>query len=160
VNSYFADDDDKDIAGASAAAEPAYTGPRTLDGRPAPQSYQRSARGAASQPKRKGVATLGSLGGSSSHHHDDDDEDTYGSHGAGGALGLRLGDSGFAAGIRDDDEYTESFATPNEDSRDYNTFEDEQDLGLKTAARALSLSRLTLATAPSATLNQIPPQAI
>ncbi|GJN85576.1 hypothetical protein PLIIFM63780_009144 [Purpureocillium lilacinum] len=75
VNSYFADDDDKDIAGASAAAEPAYTGPRTLDGRPAPQSYQRSARGAASQPKRKGVATLGSLGGSSSHHHDDDDED-------------------------------------------------------------------------------------
>lgn len=117
---------------------------------------QRDARGSQSDAPSADQ----SLGEMSVFEHDDDDEDTYGSHGAGGALGLRLGDSGFAAGIRDDDEYTESFATPNEDSRDYNTFEDEQDLGLKTAARALSLSRLTLATAPSATLNQIPPQAI
>lgn len=65
----------------TAASEPAvpdnYTGPRTLDGRPAPQTQRiptTSSSRKTQQPKRKGVATLGSLG-SSSHQHDDDDDD-------------------------------------------------------------------------------------
>ncbi|KPM37131.1 hypothetical protein AK830_g9442 [Neonectria ditissima] len=54
-----------------------YTGPRTLDGRPAPESSSssRAARKPKSQPKKKGIATLGSLGGSSHHHDDDSDDD-------------------------------------------------------------------------------------
>lgn len=59
-------------------AEPEnYTGPRTLDGRPAPQagSSSSAARKSTAQPKRKGIATLGSLGGGSHHHGDEDDED-------------------------------------------------------------------------------------
>ncbi|KJZ74516.1 hypothetical protein HIM_06112 [Hirsutella minnesotensis 3608] len=76
-NSYFADEDDRiELEGAGAASTPPrepYSGPRTLDGRPAPQAYSRD-RGTASQPKKKGVATLGSLG-SSSHQHGDDEDD-------------------------------------------------------------------------------------
>ena len=59
----------------------AYTGPRTLDGRPAPQSASAIPVGSSSGPSRRsGVATLGSLGGSSrgghaGHGHDDDDDD-------------------------------------------------------------------------------------
>lgn len=54
-----------------------YTGPRTLDGRPAPQAASSSrARGhPKSQPKKKGIATLGSLGGGAHHHDDGDDGD-------------------------------------------------------------------------------------
>ena len=49
--------------------------PRTLDGRPAP-GYSASSSGSAkkAQPKKKGLATLSSLGGGG-HDHDDDDSD-------------------------------------------------------------------------------------
>ncbi|KAH6987979.1 hypothetical protein BKA56DRAFT_669565 [Ilyonectria sp. MPI-CAGE-AT-0026] len=60
------------------AASDNYTGPRTLDGRPAPEassSSSRAARKPATQQKKKGIATLGSLGGGSHHHDDDDDDD-------------------------------------------------------------------------------------
>lgn len=53
-----------------------YTGPRTLDGRPAPQAIPTtsSSRSAAKKPQKKtGLATLSSIGGG--HAHDDDDED-------------------------------------------------------------------------------------
>lgn len=62
----------------SQAASDNYTGPRTLDGRPAPEassSSSRAARKPATQQKKKGIATLGSLGGGSHHHDDDDDDD-------------------------------------------------------------------------------------
>ena len=51
-----------------------YTGPRTLDGRPVPGGSSSASR-SAPQPKRKGVATLGSLGSSNQQHDDDDDDD-------------------------------------------------------------------------------------
>lgn len=79
-SSYFQDEEEGDDAGPSATADANYTGPRTLDGRPAPASSSRPARSAASQPKRKGVATLGSLGSRSqemAHHDEDDDDDDY-----------------------------------------------------------------------------------
>ncbi|EPE08497.1 sep domain-containing protein [Ophiostoma piceae UAMH 11346] len=73
------------------AADPGYTGPRTLDGRPAPQSQASASSSSsprpqqsASQQKRKGLMTFSSLkgGGSSSqpggghgHGHDDNDDD-------------------------------------------------------------------------------------
>jgi UBX domain-containing protein 1 len=61
----------------------AYTGPRTLDGRPAPQSASAIPVASSSvPPRRSGFATLGSLAGSSQggqgghgHAHDDDDDD-------------------------------------------------------------------------------------
>ncbi|TVY80803.1 UBX domain-containing protein [Lachnellula suecica] len=62
----------------------AYTGPRTLDGRPAPAAIptvgsSSSSRPAAPPPKRGGIATLDSLNQASSsghggHAHDDDDD--------------------------------------------------------------------------------------
>ncbi|KAH6658729.1 hypothetical protein BKA67DRAFT_511805 [Truncatella angustata] len=59
----------------SSAAPPSYTGPRTLDGRPAPTYSSPSASSAPrAQPKKKGLATLSSLGGGD-HAHDDDDSD-------------------------------------------------------------------------------------
>ncbi|ERT00474.1 UBX domain-containing protein 1 [Sporothrix schenckii 1099-18] len=77
-------------AGAAAATDASYTGPRTLDGRPAPQSYSNSgssSRAASTssrqpQPKRKGLMTMSSLQNSSGsgsghghgHAHDDDDD--------------------------------------------------------------------------------------
>ncbi|TVY49348.1 UBX domain-containing protein [Lachnellula occidentalis] len=75
------------IAGAQEGGEEdpqeaeAYTGPRTLDGRPAPASIPTvaSSSRAAAPPKRGGIATLGSIGQSSGggghgHAHDDDDD--------------------------------------------------------------------------------------
>ncbi len=60
-------------------APPEYTGPRTLDGRPAPESVSISAAPPSGrrQPARGGIATLGSLGGDShaGHGHDDDESD-------------------------------------------------------------------------------------
>lgn len=60
---------------AAAPAPPEYTGPRTLDGRPAPES-RAEAVASSSRPHRQaartGVATLGSLP-SGAHGHDDDD---------------------------------------------------------------------------------------
>lgn len=80
TNAYFQDADEAEAeqsnqAAAEPAVDPNYTGPRTLDGRPAPQaaSSSRADQKAASQPKKKGIATLGSLG--APHHHDDDDDD-------------------------------------------------------------------------------------
>lgn len=59
--------------------EPEYNGPRTLDGRPAPKEAWKSSRSRSqpsSQQKKKGIATLGTLGGSGGgHQHDDDGED-------------------------------------------------------------------------------------
>jgi len=62
-----------------AQEEEPYTGPRTLDGRPAPQSIPTVSSSSAPPPKKKGgIATLGSLGQSSGGHghaHDDDDDE-------------------------------------------------------------------------------------
>jgi hypothetical protein len=71
-----------------ARPEPEYTGPRTLDGRPAPQSAFPTSSTASKPQKKKGLATLGSLaaaagsGHGHSHPHsdgddDDEDEDEY-----------------------------------------------------------------------------------
>lgn len=76
TNSFFQDDDETKLEeqGQAQATDEPYTGPRTLDGRPAPQaSSSRSSRNPPAQPKRRGVATLGSLSGGA-HSHDDDDE--------------------------------------------------------------------------------------
>ena len=78
------------IAGAQEGGEDpqepeAYTGPRTLDGRPAPAAIptaESSSRAAAAPPRRGGIATLGSLnqgatgghGHGHGHAHDDDDD--------------------------------------------------------------------------------------
>lgn len=80
VGSFFADDEDESAGGSSRpsqpAAEPSYSGPRTLDGRPAPQSSLPSSSSASKKPaKKKGLATLSSLGGGGGHEHDDDDDD-------------------------------------------------------------------------------------
>ncbi|KAG6006464.1 hypothetical protein E4U21_007008 [Claviceps maximensis] len=89
-DSFFQDDDEAKMEQGQTATttnaaqpdpKPEYTGPRTLDGRPAPQAASSSrARGQAkSQPKKTGIATLGSLGGGSgggSHQHDDDNDDS------------------------------------------------------------------------------------
>ncbi|KAK8110128.1 UBX domain-containing protein 1 [Apiospora kogelbergensis] len=58
---------------ASQAAPPGYTGPRTLDGRPAPQAASSSRSKPAA--KKKGLATLSSLGGGNDHDDDDSDDD-------------------------------------------------------------------------------------
>ena len=75
--SYFQDDEEQPTERQTAPDN--YTGPRTLDGRPAPQSASGSAprKPAASQPKKKGIATLGSMGGGAPHADDDDDDDLY-----------------------------------------------------------------------------------
>ncbi len=57
-----------------------YTGPRTLDGRPAPQAIPSVGSSSRSVPskKRGGIATLSSMAPSGSHAghgHDDDDDD-------------------------------------------------------------------------------------
>ncbi len=58
------------------APQAEYTGPRTLDGRPAPQYASTTAASSSKKPaKRTGLATLGSLGGRHSHDEDDDDDD-------------------------------------------------------------------------------------
>ncbi|KFA60955.1 hypothetical protein S40285_02733 [Stachybotrys chlorohalonatus IBT 40285] len=78
VASFFQDEDERvmeqDHAPGPAPPSDDYTGPRTLDGRPAPQAAARPPRKTTAQPKKKGIATLGSIGGSS-HQHDDDDHD-------------------------------------------------------------------------------------
>lgn len=81
IAAYFADYDeepDETAAGSSSqpVAEQEYTGPRTLDGRPAPQSALASSSSSSKKPaKKKGLATLSSLGGGSGHDHDDDEDD-------------------------------------------------------------------------------------
>jgi len=65
------DNSNADIT-AETEPEPEYSGPRTLDGRPAPHAVS-SSSAAKKAPKKKGLATLSSLGGG--HDHDDDDDD-------------------------------------------------------------------------------------
>ena len=80
---YFTAQEETDEQGGEDPQEPeAYTGPRTLDGRPAPQQAIPVASTSSARPKRGGVATLGSLGQRSAgghaghgHAHDDDDDD-------------------------------------------------------------------------------------
>ncbi|PBP23625.1 SEP-domain-containing protein [Diplocarpon rosae] len=65
-----------------AAPEEPYTGPRTLDGRPAPQSIPTAGSSSSALPKKRGgIATLGSLGQGSAgahaghgHAHGDEDD--------------------------------------------------------------------------------------
>ena len=91
---------------------------------------------------------------------DDDDEDGRGVNGRKHArLHLRLAEPDLSMADRDDDEYTESFVTPNEDDGDFAAYSDRQDTALKSAARALSLSRLTLGQ-PPAGMHKAQPQAI
>ena len=56
----------------------AYTGPRTLDGRPAPAAIPTVGSSSAAPPRRTGIATLGGLSqapaGGHGHAHDDDDD--------------------------------------------------------------------------------------
>ncbi|KAK4224517.1 hypothetical protein QBC38DRAFT_485296 [Podospora fimiseda] len=77
-NAFFADLEEEEAEEASravAAADAAYTGPRTLDGRPAPQHASSSSSAAKKPPKRTGLATLGSLRNAEAHDDDDDDDD-------------------------------------------------------------------------------------
>lgn len=61
-------------SGAVPSVAPAYTGPRTLDGRPAPEYAAASSSSTAKKPqKRTGLATLSSISGG--HNHDDSEED-------------------------------------------------------------------------------------
>lgn len=100
-----------------------------------------------------------SFGETSVFDHDDEDEDDRRINGRKHSrLSLRLADADLTTGGRDDDEYTESFVTPNEDGRDFDAFGDEQDPALKSAARAFSLSRLTLGQSPAG-MHQFQPQA-
>ncbi|RDA87552.1 hypothetical protein CP532_3960 [Ophiocordyceps camponoti-leonardi (nom. inval.)] len=89
---FFADEEPADeehepsLLSESRVEEP-YTGPRTVDGRPAPQSVYRAARSTEAPAKKKGVATLASLasgsqqaggsggGGGGGGGGDDDDDD-------------------------------------------------------------------------------------
>ncbi|CAN8095875.1 unnamed protein product [Discula destructiva] len=88
VGSFFADDEEdaaEPAAGSSSQqpttpASQGYTGPRTLDGRPAPQSAFQSSSSSSKKPTRKtGISTLNSLrgdgdGDDDDHSDEDDDE--------------------------------------------------------------------------------------
>ena len=72
---------DEDVAAPEPEPAP-YTGPRTLDGRPAPASIPTVGSSSSAPPKKKGgFATLGSLnqggpsGGHAGHGHAHDDDD-------------------------------------------------------------------------------------
>lgn len=77
MTSYFTDMEEGDAPAASAAEpEPEYTGPRTLDGRPAPEYAAASSSSAAKKPqKRTGLATLSSIGGGNGQDDSEDDDD-------------------------------------------------------------------------------------
>ncbi|KAI0005790.1 SEP-domain-containing protein [Xylariaceae sp. FL0662B] len=81
AQAYFADEEeDAATAGPTASSSdvpvsPEYTGPRTLDGRPAPQAIPTTSSSSKRPPKKKGLATLSSIGGGHSHDHDDEDSD-------------------------------------------------------------------------------------
>lgn len=86
VPAFFADQEEDAAGPSEPASRPAaaaeYTGPRTLDGRPAPQYASAPSSSAPKRPpKKKGVATLSSMGGGHDDHDDseeDDDEDEAG----------------------------------------------------------------------------------
>ncbi|KAI5918842.1 hypothetical protein F4810DRAFT_551824 [Camillea tinctor] len=81
VQAFYADADEDAVtageAGASSsdAAPPGYTGPRTLDGRPAPQAIPTTSSSSSRHVKKKGLATLSSIGGGSAHDQEDDDSE-------------------------------------------------------------------------------------
>ncbi|AEO63053.1 uncharacterized protein THITE_2107893 [Thermothielavioides terrestris NRRL 8126] len=79
VASYYADMEEGQEAPAATASGavpgPEYTGPRRLDGRPAPEYAATSSSAAKKPQKRTGLATLSSLG--SGHDHDESDDDDY-----------------------------------------------------------------------------------
>jgi UBX domain-containing protein 1 len=85
VTEYFASLDEGTAGGPMDEDEPEpepYTGPRTLDGRPAPESIPSVGSSSKAPPKKKGgFATLGSLGqaggagGHAGHGHSHDDDD-------------------------------------------------------------------------------------
>ncbi|KAK3941036.1 UBX domain-containing protein 1 [Diplogelasinospora grovesii] len=82
VTSYFTDMEEghqeagSEPASSSTPAQPEYTGPRTLDGRPAPQYASASSSSTSKKPqKRTGFATLSSLGGGNNDDDDDDEDD-------------------------------------------------------------------------------------
>lgn len=101
----------------------------------------------------------GSLGGTSAFDHDDEEGHwAKGSEEPSCAI-VGLEDKAMAARGEDDaDSFADSYATPNE-VHDLSG-EDEQDTALKTATRALSLSRLTLGSSPQHPMHQAAPQAI
>ncbi|KAI1271098.1 hypothetical protein F5Y07DRAFT_36348 [Xylaria sp. FL0933] len=87
AESYFADEDEAMGGGgsgtgaaSSSAAPPDYTGPRTLDGRPAPQAIPTTSSASSSKrpQKKKGLATLSSY--ADNDNDDDDDDDDDGAH--------------------------------------------------------------------------------
>ncbi|KAI1078640.1 SEP-domain-containing protein [Whalleya microplaca] len=83
AGAYFADEEEEAEAEATGPTtsssnvpvSPEYTGPRTLDGRPAPQAIPTVSSSSKRPPKKKGLATLSSLSGGHSHDHDDEDSD-------------------------------------------------------------------------------------
>ena len=81
MTAFYTDMDEGAQADASAgpsrtAPEPEYTGPRTLDGRPAPEYATASSSSTSKKPqKRTGLATLSSIGGGNSHDDSDEDDD-------------------------------------------------------------------------------------
>ncbi|KAI0017133.1 hypothetical protein F4780DRAFT_756503 [Xylariomycetidae sp. FL0641] len=80
AQAFFADEEEGGDAGAASAsgsgsAPPGYTGPRTLDGRPAPQAIPTTSSSSSRPAKKKGLATLRSLGAGNEQEHDDDDSD-------------------------------------------------------------------------------------
>ena len=78
MTSYYTDIDEGNAASLpSAAPEPEYTGPRTLDGRPAPEYAGAAPASSSSRPKKRtGLATLSSLGGGQSDEEEEgSDED-------------------------------------------------------------------------------------
>ncbi|KAI0883040.1 SEP-domain-containing protein [Annulohypoxylon maeteangense] len=78
TQAFFADEEDGTAApleNLGATSSSSYTGPRTLDGRPAPQAIPTTSSSSKRPPKKKGLATLSSLGGGHDHDDDDDDED-------------------------------------------------------------------------------------
>lgn len=86
VPAFFADaeegqqqPEEGDVSASQDPVAPEYIGPRTLDGRPAPQAAASSSASASKAPqKKKGVATLSSLGGGPSHDHDEEEDDDEG----------------------------------------------------------------------------------
>lgn len=94
------------------------------------------------------VAGVASISTTSAFDDDDDDEDQGGEKRfSGNGYGRRmLDDSGFGAGERDDDEESsQSFATPHEDEdRTFGIYAGENDSLDEHAPRAMSLSQMTM----------------
>lgn len=78
---FYGDLDENEQGPSSTAAATAtttdaeYTGPRTLDGRPAPEYAGTSSSTSKKPVKRRGLATLSSIGGGRNQEDDDDDDD-------------------------------------------------------------------------------------